>query len=256
MREVVPGDIILHYSNQHIVAISSVLTSATLAENPFKGDGTWDKDGKQIAVDIHWLEVPIAKTDIPIEARIQGSIDGGPFQRNGEKVKQGYFFRVSTDLWNVIKDIAKSGIDTTVEDHLTDKLSVNGPTDISVLVNARKEQSQLRAKLLQGSTEAQCGICGRLVPARYLRAAHIKQRSKATESERKDPNIAMLACSLGCDQGFECGDIIVDSQGTMSLSNHDSDFLRQQFGHLVGKRAKVFSKLNKSYFDQRQRSLK
>lgn len=253
MWKVAPGDIILHYSNQHIVAISTALTSATLAKNPFKGDDTWGQDGKQIAVDIHWLEVPIAKTDIPIEARIQGSADGGPFQRNGEKVKQGYFFRVSTNLWNVINNIAKAGIDVSVSDQITETLEIEGSTDVAVLINARKEQSQLRAKLLKGSTEAQCGICGRTVPARYLHAAHIKQRSQATERERRDPNIAMLACSLGCDQGFECGDIIVDSKGIISLRDPSSQFLTDQFGYLIGKRAAAFSEVNRTYFDHRRK---
>lgn len=57
------------------------------------------------------------------------------------------------------------------------------------------------------------------MPSRHLCAAHIKQRSTATEAERHDPNIVMLACVLGRDQAFECGDLTVDDRSVIDLGD-------------------------------------
>jgi len=90
------------------------------------------------------------------------------------------------------------------------------------------------------------------MPARYLQAAHIKKRSEATESERKDfENIVMWACTLGCDQAFECGDIFITSDGTIALSSSDPVFLNQAFGHLEGQKAPAFNPENAHYFAAR-----
>ncbi|MGH3862704.1 hypothetical protein [Actinokineospora sp.] len=78
----------------------------------------------------------------------------------------------------------------------------------------RVEQAELR-KLVVGSEDtAQCAICGDVFPLRYLAAAHIKQRSKCTDEERRDlRNVAMAACAFGCDLLFELGYITVDEDG-------------------------------------------
>src|SRR5699024_541936 len=104
---------------------------------------------------------------------------------------------------------------------------VHGATDAECLAQVRREQYQLRKYLLHRG-DLRCGICGREMPARYLHAAHIKKRSEATERERQDiENIVMWACTLGCDQAFECGDISIAPDGTIALSSSDRIFLEQ-----------------------------
>lgn len=84
-----------------------------------------------------------------------------------------------------------------------------------------------------------------MTPKRYLRAAHIKKRSTASERERRNPNIAMLACVLGCDQAFENGDIRVLNDGSIVLGNANDAFLQAQFGALIGRKAPAFNEENR-----------
>ncbi|HEY4577576.1 MAG TPA: hypothetical protein VIG67_06950 [Yaniella sp.] len=95
MWEVEPGDIIVHYADQHIVAVSEANNVAIPSANPFaqEGDDGWSQEGKRVDVSLRWLEVPIAKTDLPLDVRKEASKNRGPFQIDGTRVKQGYFFR-------------------------------------------------------------------------------------------------------------------------------------------------------------------
>lgn len=135
-----------------------------------------------------------------------------------------------------------------------DQFMFAGSSDVAALVKARRDQAQLRKYLLAGKTVAPCGICGRPTPKRYLRAAHIKRRAEASEQERHDPWIAMLACVLGCDQAFECGDIRINSKGYIYLPESADDFTRERFGNLIGKEAPAFTDENRDYFAHRESS--
>ena len=254
MWSVEPGDTILHYSEQRIVAISTALTSAVASRNPFHDDDAWMQEGKQINVDIDRLENPIAKDEIPLRIRQNASQDHGPFQQNGDNVKQGYFFPVSEELWRAILEISglKQGGNPVADE--PDQFMFTGSSDVAAVVKARRDQTRLRKYLLDGRNAALCGICGRLTPARYLHAAHIKQRAAASEKERRKPGIAMLACVLGCDQAFECGDIRVDSNGRIYLPKDADEFTHELFGKLAGQLAPAFNDENRDYFAYREAS--
>ena len=77
----------------------------------------------------------------------------------------------------------------------------------------RKEQSLLRSILFKNHTEVQCAICHKTLPTDLMVAAHIKPRSKCPTSERRNPNIVMPVCKIGCDDFFEKGYVIVDGEG-------------------------------------------
>lgn len=80
------------------------------------------------------------------------------------------------------------------------------------VAKVRKEQSYLRAHLLQGKNVAKCSLCGEEFPFDLLVAAHIKKRSKCEDYEKLDfNNIATLMCKTGCDDFFEKGYIVVIS---------------------------------------------
>src|SRR5699024_7438599 len=71
MWEVAPGDIILHYTDQYIVAVSAANNVAIPLANTFGSnyqDGSVHK-GKCIDLSLRWLEVAITKTEIPLEVR-------------------------------------------------------------------------------------------------------------------------------------------------------------------------------------------
>ncbi|WP_327250062.1 hypothetical protein [Streptomyces sp. NBC_01320] len=91
----------------------------------------------------------------------------------------------------------------------------DGASDAQRHGTVRREQALLRRRLLGGRTAAPCALCGTTYPAPYLRAAHIKRRADASEDERRTAAVGMLACTFGCDQMFELGDIYVDADGVV-----------------------------------------
>ena len=88
-------------------------------------------------------------------------------------------------------------------------LDAHMPLESQVTILARREQAALRDRLLGGKAFAQCGVCGRAIPRALLIAGHIKRRESCNPNEKRDPNVAMLVCSLGCDALFEHGYISV-----------------------------------------------
>ncbi|MFF1318049.1 hypothetical protein ACFVZZ_01210 [Streptomyces chartreusis] len=81
----------------------------------------------------------------------------------------------------------------------------------------RGEQAALKRRLLKGST-GQCALCGCTLPGTFLIAAHIKKRAMCSDDEKRDlANIAMLACTLGCDAVYEHGYVTV-ADGAIQVS--------------------------------------
>ena len=68
-------------TDQHIVAVSQANHVAVLSANPFANEAhdEWSQDGKRLDVSLRWLEVPIAKTELPLEVRKEASKNRGPF---------------------------------------------------------------------------------------------------------------------------------------------------------------------------------
>jgi len=82
----------------------------------------------------------------------------------------------------------------------------------------RGEQTALKRRLLPGPT-GQCALCGRTFPGTFLIGAHIKKRAICTDEEKRDlANIAMLACTFGCDALYEHGYITVAPGGVIQVS--------------------------------------
>src|SRR5699024_1223998 len=162
------------------------------------------------------------------------------FQRNGERLKEGYFFPVPQVLWAALNEVA--GIRELESSADVERLTPErqGATDAERLALVRREHDQLRNYLLQ-RRDLRCGSGGRGMPPCHLHAAHIKKRSDAAESERNDiEHITLWACTLVCDQAFECGDIPLMPDGTIACSSSDPPSLDQTVGHLEGQIARAF----------------
>ncbi|MFG2656071.1 hypothetical protein [Streptomyces sp. NPDC048425] len=82
----------------------------------------------------------------------------------------------------------------------------------------RGEQAALKRRLLPGSI-GECALCGRTLPGTFLIGAHIKKRAVCNDTEKRDlANIAMLACTFGCDAVYEHGYVTVDPAGALRVS--------------------------------------
>ena len=89
-------------------------------------------------------------------------------------------------------------------------------------------------------------------------AAHIKPRSKCSKSERKNPNVVMPVCKVGCDDFFEKGYLIVDQSGVIQINKEMqySDELETVLSELTGKRCTHFSQETEDFFSYKWKSLK
>lgn len=97
-----------------------------------------------------------------------------------------------------------------VPDRLLDGFdSLDGVTRAVV----RLEQRWLRAQRFGKRTMITCAICARELPVGMVRLAHIKRRADADKVERLELLNTMPACTLGCDELFERGYIVVDTDG-------------------------------------------
>jgi hypothetical protein len=99
MDHVQRDDIILHYSNGFLRAVSTAEETARPAPNPLDTDA-WERDGRLISTHYRELNDPIALAAIPENLRITS---GGPFTSVGS-VQQGYLFRVNEKLAHELAD--------------------------------------------------------------------------------------------------------------------------------------------------------
>ncbi|MFM7628974.1 MAG: hypothetical protein ACKO44_05600, partial [Algoriphagus sp.] len=86
-------------------------------------------------------------------------------------------------------------------------------TETETTSKTRLEQSFLKKLLFKKKIVGTCACCKKELPIAYLWAAHIKKRSHCTVQERKDYNIVIPLCKLGCDELFEKGYIAVNDAG-------------------------------------------
>lgn len=91
-----------------------------------------------------------------------------------------------------------------------DQLEELGELDAQRASYSRVEQKRIRQHWFGGQDEVDCGLCGRAFPTELLIAAHIKRRSTCSREERLDyVNNTMPLCTLGCDELFERGYLVV-----------------------------------------------
>lgn len=126
---------------------------------------------------------------------------------------------------------------------------LDGDLDRKVIGWHRKEQQRARKRLLKGKSEGTCFLCGRLMSAEFLIAAHIKRRSECTAEEKRDIDaVMMLACKFGCDYLFEIGYIGIQS-GFLRVSNNLSDQNAQAYLSSLRDRETLPHSRQKPYFD-------
>ncbi|WP_375296021.1 HNH endonuclease [Saccharothrix sp.] len=123
-----------------------------------------------------------------------------------------------------------------------------GVLDRTALAKYRVEQGALRHVLIGDAAVGTCALCGRELPVNLLVAAHIKQRAECSDDERNDlRNVAMLACSLGCDRLFELGYVTVGPDGTI-LATPVEGALAEQLATLAGRVSPAHHAASAGYF--------
>lgn len=161
-------------------------------------------------------------------------------------------------LISTLMEVGKSK-DENFEENYFLRLSELTDTDRSDQKGqSRKEQGILRSILFKGLKEAKCALCHRNLPTNLLVAAHIKPRSKCSTSERKNPNVVMPLCKIGCDDFFEKGYLIVNAKGKIAPKTNDiiSSELCDILEYYDGKVCTHFNEQTDKFFRFRERLLK
>lgn len=256
MDLVQPGELVIHYAEGQIRAVSRVLVGSHPASNPHAG-GEWIQAGRELKLSYNVLDVALTLDSIPKELRQKYSGSGSPFDRYGS-VNLGYFFDLADEVGVWIMESA--GLVADPDDVLSDvppngeaqnyeTVIVVGP-DGEITVKTRAEHHQLKKLLFKGKMESQCALCGRTLPLSLLVTAHIKKRAKCSKSERVDQHVVMAACALGCDALYEKGFISVNAEGRLigGPKSATAPALVEQINKLAGKDVMIFGPQNEKYF--------
>ena len=117
----------------------------------------------------------------------------------------------------------------------------------------RLEQSLLREYHLK-KTHTNCSLCHKFLPNSLIHIGHIWKRSQIKDEKiRKNLDIAMPVCKLGCDDLFEKEFIIVNSMGQI-LRNDKKNFtdeLKKFTQQYNGKKCLHFSDKTQDFFNKR-----
>ncbi|KRF05534.1 hypothetical protein ASG89_20620 [Paenibacillus sp. Soil766] len=143
------------------------------------------------------------------------------------------------------QESAESGCEKTEGNY-----PITGDLDCLKITKSRKEQTKLRRLLLKDRTSAGCVLCGEEKPADFLIAAHIKQRSKCTDSEKADiQNIGALMCKP-CDHLYEYRYVIV-KEGVVtarSRSKGTDKHLQAEMNKVVSRQVIGYTEKNAEYY--------
>lgn len=217
IKELRVGDLVFTYAGGSLRALSRVVAEWVTAPRPSSHPGRegdpdtgWLVRTEPIAtgLSLEWQEVKALLASIGSPGPFDK--DGLPGQRYISVITEEEGPRLLERLGITVDALAAPSADLPPVDALWDL----GETEAVTIGRRRREQARLREYLLGRRVTASCDICGRELPASLLVAAHIVRRADLDEEHRKDfASIAMLACSLGCDDLFELGYIVVDEAG-------------------------------------------
>lgn len=251
-----PGDVVFHYGQSYLRAVSTVARECVPFERPM---GYKRMPGETDEGWLVTLEPLVKDLRLPWQ-RVAELIrwgSPGPLSRDGVPALK-YMSRLSDEDGIALLDELDIPSFTSTEDTLfglpEDAWGL-GDTDAVGLAKVRQEQAALRKYLLEGRSAAACAVCGEELPARLLIAGHIKPRSESTDEERKEfRTAAMLVCALGCDVLFEWGYITVDEGGTVRRGRAaETNALRDAVDLLIGKKCSAHNKLTAPQFAERAR---
>ncbi|NQW87669.1 MULTISPECIES: hypothetical protein [unclassified Frigoribacterium] len=239
LQELEVDDIVFHYGNAHVRAVSRVVTAAVDFPRPNdypRGPRESDEndDGKLVRVEViadqlklhrdRFREIitwgtpgPLTRVGMPREAYLTPLLD-----------EDALAILAELDIDAPTRSLPGRPHENWVPGH--------GATDAEVITSIRKEQGALRSFLLKGRAAAPCAICTLILPTSMLIAGHIVPRAQLSDEQRHDyRSVAMLVCLLGCDALFESGYIVVTEDGhVMPGASANDPVLKAEIQRRVG----------------------
>lgn len=132
---------------------------------------------------------------------------------------------------------------------LETQLSRLDKLDTFSITRRRTEQHILREYILGNKGNGNCAICNHDFPSNLLATAHIKKRSECSLDEKRDLNVVMPACYLGCDTLYEKGYVRVNEGVVERNKSHEiTDRLDRYLREIEGNECKYYGENTSEYF--------
>tara|TARA_Y100001970_G_C14160233_1_gene818080 strand:- start:112 stop:1116 length:1005 start_codon:yes stop_codon:yes gene_type:complete len=258
------GDICLFYRDKHLFSVANVVCKF---ENYDFSLDLWkgiprnpDIDDTETWEDMFLID-KIKKIDIPVVMfnRFMNYKEGHVFQgyRNyNEEISEKIIEEFELYDWETYSRYNPSISESDNRRAIQEILESIGGTDAqSSGGRSRREQSLHREYHFANKQIVQCALCHKYLPTNLLHAAHIKPRRNCTEEERKDLNVTMPVCKLGCDDLFEKGYLIVNQDGVIdtnrSLTPNNSTDINEFIEQYSGKYCLYHNDKTSDYFKSR-----
>lgn len=217
MTTVEPGDVILSFYKQEIVAVSVAKDKAYDFPRPFAAGGgiAWERDGRRLDAEYELLEKPVSVPRLRNRLIPLMPEHHGPLTKYGTG-NQGYLFPLPVAAAELILGEAKlaapDGRDPVVQ--AVQRLPLDQTTK-KALVESRIGQGRFRNDLI-AMWAGKCAVTGLAVTS-LLRASHSKPWRPSNNVERLDPyNGFLLAPSY--DAAFDTGLISFTDKGRLIIS--------------------------------------
>ena len=132
-------------------------------------------------------------------------------------------------------------------------LKIKNTDSINKSSKRRNEQPLLREWILN-KNETTCAICHKKIPNELIRAGHIIKRSQINNEDiRKQLDIVMPLCILGCDALYENEFLIVDKEGIIKINTDReiSEAFKNYLKEYEGKKCLSFNENTKNFFEKK-----
>tara|TARA_B100000315_G_C14518423_1_gene560344 strand:+ start:496 stop:1401 length:906 start_codon:yes stop_codon:yes gene_type:complete len=255
------GDVCLVYRDRHFFSAAKILCKFNnrdfsirlwnTKENSTPDNNAWEN---------MFLMDEIKKINIPILSfnkfmKYSDNFILQSYQKYEPDVTDNIMEEFSLQEWDTPSLISNSISEEENRNRILTALKeLHNTDDLSPGAKGRKEQTLLREHLVGNSKETKCSLCHKVFPNNLMIAAHIKPRRDCSEEERKDLNVVMPVCKIGCDDLYEKGYILVDESGqilknqTMKFPSELDSFVNQY----LGKKCTHHNENTKKYFEKRK----
>ncbi|KAB7529269.1 HNH endonuclease [Flagellimonas olearia] len=241
------GDVTL-FSKKGFIYASAVTTYKLHSPNLAKQ--LWGLDDKGQTWEYIYFLDELKNHKIPYKDfnRVVGYADNFVIQGFGvlkREQSSSVFRRFNLESEVFIEEISNK----TYEDILS-KLELLEETESEIFSTRRLEQGYLKRSLFGNKVIGICGACKKEYPVSYLVTAHIKKRAYCKKHERKDLNIVMPMCKMGCDEIYEKGYLsVLDGLFVNMGKTPISPDLKRYINQISGTKCHYYNENTKDYFD-------
>lgn len=257
LSEVKKGDLVFHYVNGDILAVSLAKANCQMDYKPVAGAHLEQLEEKGYYVELEYYEL-----DVPLS--IQSHLDEilpllpikySPFQMNGHG-NQGYLYPCNEKLAvKLLGLIADANITEVEDEQLEFAMSAVVPIERNVLLpllntaesrvktKIRHHEQKFRKDLMRLWAN-QCVLCGIDLPE-LLKAIRSKPWKDSTDLERIDPYNGLLFCANHAVL-YEKGFIAFDGPGKLHISAQVDEAHYAQYG--LHKKMKIARQESHKYY--------